>query len=217
MNVKHPNAKSQELARRTFWVQQLLNQKSTKQKLSPEDIHARLIFLIGATLALTFFCVTVGTVYALIFVTQPIGALTPSGARPTRQDMEKAEKLQSEPVDHYKPANVKTAAESIGELKQVLGAKLMSEPPKCQHGHRLKRLGTSEKSGKPYLGWACSEKNRAKQCPIIWWKQTPDGDDWLSPEDYADYLNERGLNLDPKIEKEPVPDDMLSEKERAAK
>ena len=146
-----------------------------------------------------------------------IGALTPSGARPTRQDMEKAEKLQSEPVDHYKPANVKTAAESIGELKQVLGAKLMSEPPKCQHGHRLKRVGTSEKSGKPYLGWACSEKNRAKQCPIIWWKQTPDGDDWLSPEDYADYLNERGLNLDPKIEKEPVPDDMLSEKEKAAK
>jgi len=80
MNVKHPNAKSRELAQRTFWVQQLLNPRSTKQKLSPEDIHARLIFLIGATLALTFFCVTVGTVYALIFVTQPIGAQAPNDA-----------------------------------------------------------------------------------------------------------------------------------------
>lgn len=80
MNVKDPNAKSREHARQTFWVQQLLNQRSTKRRLSPEDIHARLIFLIGATLALTFFCVTVGTVYALIFVTQPIGAQAPNDA-----------------------------------------------------------------------------------------------------------------------------------------
>jgi len=80
VNVKDPNAKSRALARQTFWVNQLLNQKSKRNKLSPEDIHARLIFLIGATLALTFFCVTVGTVYALIFVTQPIGAQAPNDA-----------------------------------------------------------------------------------------------------------------------------------------
>ena len=80
MNVKDPHAKSRALARQTFWVNQLLNQKSKRNKLSPEDIHARLIFLIGATLALTFFCVTVGTVYALIFVTQPIGAQAPNDA-----------------------------------------------------------------------------------------------------------------------------------------
>jgi hypothetical protein len=91
----------------------------------------------------------------------------------------------------------------------------MSEPPKCEHGHRLKRMGTSEKTGKAYLGWACTEKARAKQCPIIWWKQTPDGLDWLSPEDYSDYLNERGLSLDPKSEREPVPEHMKSESERA--
>jgi hypothetical protein len=80
VNVKDPNAKSREHARQTFWVSQLLNQRSKRSKLSPEDIHARLIFLIGATLALTFFCVTVGTVYALIFVTQPIGAQAPNDA-----------------------------------------------------------------------------------------------------------------------------------------
>jgi hypothetical protein len=144
-----------------------------------------------------------------------IGALSPSGSRPTRQDMEKAEKLEAQAVDHYQPKNVRSAAESISDLKQVLGAKLMSEPPKCEHGHRLKRMGTSEKTGKPYLGWACTEKARAKQCPIIWWKQTPDGLDWLSPEDYSDYLNERGLSLDPKSEREPVPEHMKSESERA--
>jgi hypothetical protein len=36
--------------------------------------------MIGATLALTFLLVTVGVVYALIFVTQPIGAQAPNDA-----------------------------------------------------------------------------------------------------------------------------------------
>ena len=48
------------------------------KKLSPEDIHARLIFLIGAVLALTFFVITSGAVYALVFVTQPVGAQAPN-------------------------------------------------------------------------------------------------------------------------------------------
>ena len=49
-----------------------------KRKLTPEDIHARLIFLIGAVLALTFFIITAGAVYALVFVTQPVGAQAPN-------------------------------------------------------------------------------------------------------------------------------------------
>ena len=49
-----------------------------KKRLSPEDIHARLIFLIGAVLALTFFVITAGAVYALVFVTQPVGAQAPN-------------------------------------------------------------------------------------------------------------------------------------------
>ena len=48
------------------------------KRLSPEDIHARLIFLIGAVLALTFFVITGGAVYALVFVTQPVGAQAPN-------------------------------------------------------------------------------------------------------------------------------------------
>ena len=49
-----------------------------KRRLAPEDIHARLIFLIGAVLALTFFVITAGAVYALVFVTQPVGAQAPN-------------------------------------------------------------------------------------------------------------------------------------------
>ena len=57
----------------------LLNEMDkNKRRLSPEDIHARLIFLIGAVLSLTFFVITAGAVYALVFVTQPVGAQAPN-------------------------------------------------------------------------------------------------------------------------------------------
>ena len=46
-----------------------------------------------------------------------IGALSPSNARPTRQDMEKAQALQAQPADL--PANVKTGAQAIAELREV--------------------------------------------------------------------------------------------------
>ncbi len=58
----------------------MLLKKKSKERLEPQDIHARLILMIGATLALTFFIVSVGVVYALIFVTQPIGAQAPNDA-----------------------------------------------------------------------------------------------------------------------------------------
>jgi hypothetical protein len=54
--------------------------KTKKNRLDPQDIHARLILMIGATLSLTFFIVTVGVVYSLMFITQPIGAQAPNDA-----------------------------------------------------------------------------------------------------------------------------------------
>jgi hypothetical protein len=48
------------------------------KRLTPEQLHARLIVFIGCTLALVFaFCV-LGMLYALIFVTQPIGNQAPN-------------------------------------------------------------------------------------------------------------------------------------------
>ena len=51
-----------------------------RDRLDPQDIHAILILIIGGTLSLTFLIVSVGVVYALIFVTQPIGAQAPNDA-----------------------------------------------------------------------------------------------------------------------------------------
>jgi hypothetical protein len=75
-NANPRNAKSLEHALMTFWAKP----KQSKTRLDPQDIHARLILMIGGTLALTFLLVTVGVVYALIFVTQPIGAQAPNDA-----------------------------------------------------------------------------------------------------------------------------------------
>ena len=51
-----------------------------RHKLSPEDIKARLILIIGLTLSVVFFIVTLGITYALIFVTQPVAAQAPNDA-----------------------------------------------------------------------------------------------------------------------------------------
>ena len=51
-----------------------------RDRLSQEDIKARLMFLIGAVLSFVFLIVTLGITYALIFVTQPIGGQAPNDA-----------------------------------------------------------------------------------------------------------------------------------------
>ena len=55
----------------------LYPRKSTK-RLSPEELHARLIVFIGCTLAVVFAVSVMGMLYALIFVTQPISQQAPN-------------------------------------------------------------------------------------------------------------------------------------------
>ncbi len=45
-----------------------------KQRLTPQDLDARLKFILGITLGSILFFTAMGILYALIFVTQPIGA-----------------------------------------------------------------------------------------------------------------------------------------------
>ena len=75
-NAHHRNARSLAPALMRYWE----TPRYQKNKLDPQDIHARLILIIGITLAVTFLTVTIGIVYALIFVTQPIGAQAPNDA-----------------------------------------------------------------------------------------------------------------------------------------
>jgi hypothetical protein len=76
-NVRNRNASQLEHALTTYLA--LTRDKPARRK-SPEDVHAQLILIIGATLAAVFLVVTVGITYALIFVTQPIGAQAPNDA-----------------------------------------------------------------------------------------------------------------------------------------
>jgi hypothetical protein len=144
-----------------------------------------------------------------------IGALTPSDtARSTRQDMEKVERLEAAPVNIQEARAIGLTSYEIGRLaagvplkgKAIrdaphvsealdnlavkLGAEVIGEQPKCEHGHRIKKEGISDKTKKPYLGYACTELKKAYQCKIIWYKEL--GGKWLSPDDYALALEEAG-------------------------
>jgi len=44
-----------------------------KERLTPQDLDARLKFILGITLGTILLCTSLGILYALIFVTQPIG------------------------------------------------------------------------------------------------------------------------------------------------
>ena len=52
--------------------------KKSTRRLSPEELHARLIVFIGCTLAVVFAVSVMGMLYALIFVTQPISQQAPN-------------------------------------------------------------------------------------------------------------------------------------------
>ena len=51
-----------------------------KPRLKPEELHARLIVIVGIILASVFAITVLGFVYALMFVTQPIGNQSPNDA-----------------------------------------------------------------------------------------------------------------------------------------
>jgi hypothetical protein len=46
----------------------------SKERLSPQDLDARLKFILGITLGSILFLTAIGIIYGLLFVTQPIGA-----------------------------------------------------------------------------------------------------------------------------------------------
>ena len=51
-----------------------------RPRLKPEELHARLIVVVGMIMAFVFAITVIGFVYALMFVTQPIGKQAPNDA-----------------------------------------------------------------------------------------------------------------------------------------
>ncbi len=66
------DVKLRESALRTY------SPKKSMKRLTPEELHARLIVFIGCTLAVVFALSVMGMLYALIFVTQPISQQAPN-------------------------------------------------------------------------------------------------------------------------------------------
>jgi hypothetical protein len=74
LNVIRRNVRLKESALKTY----LEKQSMGKSRLTNEQLKARLIVFIGVCLALVFAFSVMGMLYALIFVTQPIGAQAPN-------------------------------------------------------------------------------------------------------------------------------------------
>ena len=108
-------------------------------------------------------------------VGRAIGLLMPSEKRPTKQDMEKVERLSHVPAqsDPWATFTVSTSdAESVGDVLQLvsdkLGGEIVEESPLCAHGRMLPKSGTSSKTGRPYSGFVCPSKVKADQCAAVW-------------------------------------------------
>lgn len=104
-----------------------------------------------------------------------IGLLIPSEKRPTRQDMEKVERLSHVPAspDPWATFTVETSAiEPVGSVLQLvseqLGSEIVEQTPLCSHGRMIHKKGTSSKTGKDYEGHVCPSKVKSDQCAPVW-------------------------------------------------
>jgi hypothetical protein len=77
LNAIRHNVKFRESVLRTYLEKTLMSSKPTR-RLTNEQLKARLIVFIGVCLAMVFALSVLGMLYALIFVTQPIGAQAPN-------------------------------------------------------------------------------------------------------------------------------------------
>ena len=79
LNAIRRNVRLKESALRTFSEKKSMPRKHRSEiRLSNEQLKARLIVFIGVSLSLVFAISVMGMLYALIFVTQPIGAQAPN-------------------------------------------------------------------------------------------------------------------------------------------
>jgi len=77
LNAIRHNVKFRESVLRTYLEKISMSQRPTR-RLTNEQLKARLIVFIGVCLAMVFALSVLGMLYALIFVTQPIGAQAPN-------------------------------------------------------------------------------------------------------------------------------------------
>jgi hypothetical protein len=111
-----------------------------------------------------------------------IGLLSPSDARPTRQDMQRVEALPatSDPwatlsvtqIAHDTGTTALTTA--VAEIQGQLGGELVAAPPRCGHGTMIWKQAAAG-SPKNWGGYFCTEKTKATQCAPNWHVMTSSG------------------------------------------
>ena len=72
-NVIRLNVKQSDNALKTFYQRGIM-----RQRLAPEELHARLIVAIGIILAIVFAGSVFSLLYAFLFITQPLGEQAPN-------------------------------------------------------------------------------------------------------------------------------------------
>jgi hypothetical protein len=102
-----------------------------------------------------------------------------SNARPTRQNMEQVEHstpvIDVDPWAISKDIGVPNIGSAIEAITDKIGAEVMAEAPRCQHGTRVWREGVSSKTGKAWANFSCTEKSKASQCDPLWYVMTSGG------------------------------------------
>jgi hypothetical protein len=72
-------------------------------------------------------------------------------------------------------SGIPTLGSTIEEITTQLGGQLIEEKPRCKHGTRIFKEGKSEKTGKAWGGYFCTEKTKATQCEPDWYMLGSDG------------------------------------------
>ena len=102
-----------------------------------------------------------------------------SNARPTRQNMEQVENstpiVETDPWAISQDVGVPNIGSAIEAITDKIGAEVMAEAPRCQHGTRVWREGVSSKTGKAWANFSCTEKSKASQCDPLWYVMTSSG------------------------------------------
>ena len=107
-----------------------------------------------------------------------LNQVLPSLKKASVEDMGKIERLTPEqikaaPIDAWSIApNIGSAVEA---LASELGGQLIEAAPLCDHGHMILKSGVSEKTGREYHGYTCTERTKANQCDAIWYKLDANG------------------------------------------
>jgi hypothetical protein len=117
-------------------------------------------------------------------IARAIKLLSPTTARPSREDMARVEFEATPKEKDTDPwATVKTAQETgttalataVSEIQGQLGGELVAASPRCVHGSMVWAEGTAKSTGKPWAAYKCTEKNRANQCDPYWHVLGSDG------------------------------------------